>query len=99
LNFLSKDEVNFNTPKTKNLNIQDVSVGSLNVTFFVSVHLTRIWLEANAKESFGNSNSKALRELSSSSMPAAAQKRGRRVFKNWTNSQSRWRRVFPSLWG
>lgn len=35
LNFLTKKSVNFNTPKTKNLNIEDLPVGNLNVTFFV----------------------------------------------------------------
>lgn len=42
LEFMSRGTVDFNTQKTKNLNIQDVPVGNLNVSFFVLKNIFRI---------------------------------------------------------
>lgn len=65
LEFMSRGTVDFNTQKTKNLNIQDVPVGNLNVSFFVLNNIFRIWLEEKGSEFFGNNNLRGLRALSS----------------------------------
>ena len=35
MRYVSKEKVDLNTEKTKNLNIEDVKIKDLNVTFFV----------------------------------------------------------------
>jgi hypothetical protein len=39
--YVSKEKVDLNTEKTKNLNIEDVKIKDLNVTFFVRIFLEK----------------------------------------------------------
>ena len=41
MRYVSKEKVDLNTEKTKNLNIEDVNIKDLNVTFFVRIFLEK----------------------------------------------------------